>query len=467
MRILLVKAAYTRDYGQTVPPMGLLYLSAALKRAGYRDVDLLHLGLERPTPAELSARLRRDRPDLICISAITAEARSMHQTARLVKLSLPEARVVVGGPHPTAYVADCLANPAIDLVVRNEGEETLPLLVDALTEGRGPEGLEGISYRKDGEIVDAPSRELVADLDRLPPPDWDAIDPDAYRRFIPHSPFLHARRYMNVVTSRGCPYSCTFCHNVMGRRFRAHSAERVLEEIELLHSRYGISNIEISDDIFNLDRDRAATIMEGIIDRGLDLELYLSNGVRTDLLDDELISLFARAGVSYMCIAVETGSRRMQRRIKKNADLDRIRSACAKAVEEGIFVNGFFMLGFPDETLGEMLETVRYLWSLPIHSCMISYCLAYEGTEIAASVLPHQRISPLNDTVSYSSSRPLVSCSAVPPWQLTAIRQLANVGFYFFNPARLYRILRDLPSRSPAVQALLLKKLLTRTLVLR
>jgi len=268
MRIVLVKAARPKRsadgrHDGVMPPLGLLYLSAALKKAGYKDISLLHLGLENLSEAGLESELGRLKPDLVGISAMTSECGSMHLAAAAAKKT--GALVVAGGAHPTAYVPECLADENIDLVVRNEGELTFPELVKAYENKTGFEGIKGISFRRDGEIVYNPPREFIEDLDSLPFPDWGLTDPDRYKDFVPHSPMLYGRRYMPLFTSRGCPFKCTYCHSIFGKKFRAHSPERVLEELRRLKEEHGISDIEISDDSFNIDRNRAAAIMRGII----------------------------------------------------------------------------------------------------------------------------------------------------------------------------------------------------------
>ena len=153
MKILLIKAACTRYYGQTVVPMGLLYLSSALKKAGYTEIKIIHLDLENPAEEALGRQIAGYKPDIIGISAITAEAVSMHRVAALAKSALPGALIVAGGAHPTGYTADCMQDPNIDAAVRNEGELTFLELVKTVERGEPFAGLAGLSYRKNGAIV--------------------------------------------------------------------------------------------------------------------------------------------------------------------------------------------------------------------------------------------------------------------------------------------------------------------------
>lgn len=467
MRILLAKAAYTENYGQLVPPLGLLYVSAALKRAGFSEVRLFEAG-RHAEPAEAFRReLESFRPDVVGLSAITAEALSLHALAAAAAAFSPRPAIVAGGTHPTVYLEDCGADGNLDFIVRGEGEAAVVELVRALRDKSPFEGIKGLSFRRGGRLEHNPCREPERDLDSLPPPDWELAPPGSYTTGIPHSPLLYGQPYAKVLTSRGCPYACVYCHNTHGKAFRAHSPGRVVAEVKALREKYGVRNFEITDDIFNLDKARAKAILRGLAAGVPDAALFFSNGLRADVLDAELIDLLRAAGTKYVCVAVETASPGLQKKIGKHLDLGKLRENAALLVERGIFVNGFFMIGFPGETRRELAATVRFLLGLPIHTFMMSYCLAYEGTDLAAGVPPEKRVDPRRDTASYSSVLGFVNCSGLPAWQLIAAKLAANLLFYFFFPARWYRIIRDLPYRSPGVLALLFRKLLTRSLLPR
>ena len=466
MRILLVKARMTAFHGQAVPPLGLMYLSSALKRAGYPEVRILQPDLLPRETEPVKSALLEFKPHIVGLSAITAEARSMHELARLSKRLLPETLVVAGGPHPTGYAADCMNDPAMDVAARGEGELTFLEIVRNHEAGKPLDAIKGITLRSGGRVAANPDREFVEDLDSLPYPDWDAIDIRAYQDFVPHSPLLFGSRSMGVFTSRGCPFHCTFCHNVMGKKFRAHSAGRVLEEWRILHDRHGIRRIEIYDDIFNFDRQRTLDIMRGAAASGMKLKLYLSNGIRGDLLDEEVIDSFAEAGVVYMCTAVETGSPRLQREIRKGIDFGKIQRNVAYAARKRIFVLGFFMMGFPGETPREVFQTIRMACGMKLHAMMAAFCCGYRGTELGDGLDDKRAVAADNDTYTYSGYAGFVNCSPMRDWQLVALKMLMNILFYY-NPFRIHRILRDLPERSPRVWSLMLKKLVTRTLLPR
>ena len=463
MKILLVKAGYTKNYGQLVPPLGLFYVSGALKAGGYSDIRLFEADLHKNPERKFSEELEDFGPDVVGISAITAEALSLHALARRAAAAKRRPVIIAGGTHASAYLKDCAADGNLDFIVRGEAEGSIVELLRGLGENAGFEKIKGISYRKNGAPVHNPAREPLMDLDKLPFPDWEIADFENYTKGIPHSPLLYTRKYMKILTSRGCPYGCVYCHNTHGKIFRKHSAGRVIEEVSILRNKYGIRGLEITDDIFNLDAERAKAILRGLKEKTPDVSLFFSNGLRTDLLDRELMDLMKEANTKFVCVAVETASPALQEKIGKRMDLGKLRTNAAYLTKKKIFVNGFFMIGFPGETLKELFTTVRFLLSLPIHTFMMSYCLAYEGTKLAESVPPEKRVDPARDVSPYYSIWGFVNCSDLKDYQLVTAKLLSNVFFYFFFPMRWYRILRDLPYRNSGVLLLLFKKLLTRS----
>jgi len=468
MRILLLKPRVSVAYDQvTVPPLGPLYLSAVLKKAGYAEVRVLHLDALGLGEEDIEKELRAFKPDVVGLSAITAEGRSMHSLARLVKKVSPATLVVAGGPHPTGYAADCMENPAIDIAVRGEGELTLLEIVKNREAGKGFDGIRGITHRRGGETITEPDREFIEDLDSLPFPDWDAIDLGVYKNFVPQAPVHYKTPYMTLVTSRGCPFYCTFCHNTHGKKFRAHGAARVVAELRALKERFGFSEIEIIDDIFNWDRRRTVDIMKGVIASGLKPKLYMANGVRADILDKEVIDLFAEAGVVFMCAGVETATPGLQAATRKNIGFSCLREMLDYAAEKRIFTHALFMIGFPGESVTEVINTIKFACRLKSHTSLFSFVCAYQGTELGDSLQNKSAvINPNNDMSSAMSSLNFVNCSPLAAWKLILLKQAANIVF-FSNPARLFRICRDLPRYNPAVFRLLLKKFLTRTVFLR
>lgn len=433
------------------PPLGLMYLSAALKAANFRDVEVLHGDLY--SEKVFLEKIASSGADVVGLSAINAEGASLHAAAAAARQGRPGAFVVCGGHYPSADPAGCLADRNIDAVAQGEGETTLVEAVKALG-GGGLDAVAGLWTRREGKPFLPARRPFLKDLDALPLPDWDAVDAGAYSRHVPQTPLLYGARYMSLMTSRGCPYRCVFCHGLMGREFRAHTPARVLAEVGELYRR-GFRNLEIADDVFNYDRERALAIFGGLAGRFPGLRLYFC-GIRSDLLDGQLLDAMKSAGTVYFATGLETGDARLQGAIGKGVDLARFSGNVRLAAEKGIFTTGGFIFGFPGETLGQMLATARYAASTRLHTAMMATCLVYPGTELARSGAP--ALTPAADDGTYAG----FSGAAVPGLKVAAVKLLANFLFYC-SPSRAWRILRDLPDRRPAVLWLLLKKLFFRT----
>jgi len=445
MRFLLIKASCPKRYNLAFPPVGLLYLAGALKKAGYSEVRLLHMDLCKNPHQALAEELATFRPDVVGISAITAEAISLHKIAAQIATFVPKPFIIAGGAYPTSCPDECLNSGNIDAVVRNEGEETLVELVSALEKGRGLENIRGVSYIGQGVPRHNPNRPFIEDLDSLPMPDWSLTDFDRDKAFYPQSGLLYVQTHMSIMTSRGCPYHCTFCHNMFGKHFRAHSPERVLSELKTLREAYGIREIEIIDDIFNLDKERAAEIMRRIRDELPGTKLFFGNGLRGDILTRELIDLFAQAGVKSVSIAVETASPDLQKRVHKNIDLPKLSENIHYLVHKRIYTNGFFMMGFPDETPAELMETIKLIWRLPIHNFILSPCMVYPGARLAKTLHMDKKTPLLNNMTARASVTGGAFCSTLNPRLLPLIKIVAIFVFYFCFPVRVYRILRDMP----------------------
>lgn len=371
-KVLLIRSTVPGAKGHTVaqnqdaimPPLGLMYLSSCLKKWGRHryDVKLLDVGVEAGKMEELQGMINSFAPDFAGISGLTCEEHRILEIAAMVKDYNPACPVVLGGPYASSDPKHAAEKKDMDFVAVNEAEYTFVELLDALSGGGDARKVKGFMSRNgDGRPVFTGEGKRPDELDALPFPDWDLVNIDDYAcSFNFNAPFLRSERYFPMFTSRGCPYHCIYCHNLYGKQIRLRSIDNIMEELEILYGRYGIREIQIIDDIFNLHRERVLELCDRIVERGWDLSISFPNGVRGDILDRETIAALKDAGCYSMTFAVETTSRRLQKLLQKNLNIPKLVENVRIASELGIITFGFFMIGFPTETREEMLDTMDF-----------------------------------------------------------------------------------------------------------
>jgi anaerobic magnesium-protoporphyrin IX monomethyl ester cyclase len=361
-----VAAAY-RDPSPpcVIAPLGILYLCSALRArfGGSLDIVVENLATAVRSVDDIPEFVKRCRPDIVGISSSLVEENEAVLVARAARQTGRKTVVVIGGPYVTCSPQRALEKTGADFGVIGEGEESFSELVDALRTGRDPGSVAGTAFLdRKGKVKLAPPARPIEHLDALPHPAWDAIPVDTYSRLFNFNdmPTLYPR-YMPIMTSRGCPYRCSFCHNVFGKKFRARSPENVLQEIELLYDRFGVEEFHVVDDIFNFDPRRMESICRLIIGRGLKIGLAFPNGLRGDILTRKRLELLRNAGCYAITLALESASPRIQKLMRKNINLDRLRAAARDGSELGIIMSCFVMFGYPGETREEMETTIRWV----------------------------------------------------------------------------------------------------------
>jgi len=449
MRVLLVESgvmAPEKFVYQCYPPHGLMYLASYLRNKDpSHRIKILDLMEKRARP-EAAAELIRDfRPDFMAVHAMSFQASSMHALAAICKSELPECVVGAGGPHPSAVPEKVVTDPNIDVAAVGEGEETFLELVEKMSCGEELAGTAGTVVKRDGETIRGPERPSIADLDTVPFPAWDLLDLSRYFTdvMLNQNDITCRREITTVFTSRACPFGCIFCHNMFGKRFRARSVSNVLDELTLLHREHGIREFHVIDDCFNCEKGRAEKIMEGVLERGLDVKFAFPNGIRGDRLPDSLLTLMKKAGVYKLNVGVETGSPRVQKLIKKGLALDALKDGVERAAAAGIFTHGFFMLGFPGETRKEMEETVDFACSSRLHTAGFALLSPFPGTEV------HRMAVESGKTVEYdpddtSYARVTTNLTAEDDDTLCRMHKKAHRRFYG-SPRRVFRIISTMP----------------------
>ena len=408
MRILLIQPP-VEDFYQTAirtQPLGLACLAAALRQHGH-DLEILDCqqpGKKRqlPLPAafsymnrfytagdispfrlyaryshfgiswdEVRQAVAAAAPQAVGISCqFTPYVDETLKTAQIVKSIYPATPVIVGGAHASALPAEVLKSPYVDHVIIGEGEQTLPELINCLAEGRDPGGLRGIAFKRSGQVVVNPRGDFIENLDSLPLPARDLLDPSWYS--------VGKAACAMLLTSRGCPQRCTYCsvHQVMGSRLRRRSAEHVIAEMKDCHERFGITVFDFEDDNFTFDRQRALQILDGIISTFGErrLRLFAMNGLSLISLDPELLQAMKAAGFERLDLSLGSSSQELNRRMDRPADTARAEAALQEAARLGVPVTTYIILGMPDHRLEDMIDSIIYLLERP---CLLGPSIFY------------------------------------------------------------------------------------------
>ncbi|MFA6451541.1 MAG: radical SAM protein [bacterium] len=442
-RVLLIHVGpNSREYLFRSHPLGLMSLAAYAERElpGV-DAGIIDMKVSNITAEEIGIKAKDAGADVVGLSALTVHADMLESAAAAVREAVPDALIVAGGPHATCHPLHALKSGYIDAVVQGEGERPFVNLLRARIE-RKP--LQGIPAVMTPGMTEQPPRDEIENPDTLPFPAWDKIDFDAYSRYSSFS-ILGRRHYMSVFTSRACPYQCIYCHNIFGNKFRPRSADNVLREIRTLNEKYGIRDFDALDDAFNLNRARVVEICESLIKDGPKINIAFPNGLRSDLLDDELLELMRKAGTTYISFAIETASPRLQKYINKNLKIEKAARAIRKASQLGIFCNGYLMVGFPTETEEELRSTISFAIKSPLDTAHFLKVTPFAGTEL------FNRLDP--ETVASFKERPEIhiyedrtfNLSKVPNEKFKKIVHSAFLKFYL-NPMRALNIIRHHPA---------------------
>jgi len=367
-----------------MPPLGLCSLAAWVEQHGHRAA--IHDCYAFPMQDQrLVDQVRSTRPDYLGITATTSSFLDGVRIARMAKEVHPAIKVVFGGAHLSAMGERALVDfPVIDYGVLGEGEETLLALMES--GGEGLAAIPGLLYREHGAVVSTGFRkkaELI-DLDTLPFPAYHKLAgfPGAYKLPIFNYPKAPAT---TVVSSRGCPYQCTYCdRTVFQRSYRFNSPEYMFAQVEHLHREYGVRHINFYDDLFTLHKERVVAFCERMIRSGLHVSFNCA--ARAEHVDLELLRLMKRAGCWMMSLGIETGDPELLQRHRSNSDVEMIRATVETIRQAGIRTKGLFIVGLPGESEASLDKSIAYALDLPLDDLNVAKFTPFMGSPAYATV---------------------------------------------------------------------------------
>ncbi len=440
MNILLIRAKPTFMDMIVGIPIGLAYVAPMAERRGHH-VEILDLALETEPEPVLISKLKERKWDLVGLSCMTPEFEGAEFTARRIKEFDPSLPILFGGQHPTIVPEEVVSQDFCDFVCIGEGEETFQEFVDAWSSGGDLSQVAGLAFKEsNGQIKRTGPRPLIADVDEIPMPAYHLLDMDRYAEADSARYPPKYKRAIQIFTSRGCPWHCTYCHDLFGKQFRGRGPENVLEEIKLLYEKYRIQEFMVEDDIFNFDMDRAKKICDLIVESGMQIALQFGNGIRLERIDEELVRKLAAAGTYHVAIAIESASPRIQTLTRKHLKLHMVKDVVRWTRRYNIHTVGFFMIGFPGETIEEINMTIRFACQTEFDEALFSIVIPYAGTPIRDQVI---RMGMYDPGVEVDNLREVIRIET-PEFDFKTLKRLQRKAYMMFFLTR-FRFLKMLP----------------------
>ena len=435
MKITLVNPPYPPSAHSHPPfiPLGIAYLGAVAEKAGHQ-VTVIDCQAEKLSYQAFRNRISQIPSDIVGVTSTTLLYNSAKQLLTIAKETHPNATTIIGGSHATFWDTNALQEcPALDIVVRREGETTFLEILQRLQEDKTLEGVLGLTYRaKDGTIHQNPDRPFLQDLDSLPFPAYHLLPLEAFHRM--------GKTIFPLTTSRGCVQWCDFCSTVrmFGRGYRMRSPKNVVDEIEMLHNKYGESQFTFYDDAFTVNRNHVLQMCEEIKTRKLKISWDCET--RVDLVDQELLQTMHDTGCLAVWFGVESGSEKILGQMNKKIKKDQTRAAFKMAQKAGLMVIASAIIGFPGETEETAWETINFIKELNPDDIGFYVATPYPGTPMYELVKKNGwlRITDFNryDTATPTFETPLLSME-----RIREIRYKAHQQFYL-RPRYVLKMMR-------------------------
>ncbi len=459
-------------------PIGIAYLAAVLEKASYKVeiIDVPGRGVEAIRLSDdgrfnvmgvnddEALALIDPNSDTIGISTMfSQEWPHQRKFINKVRQRFPDATIVVGGEHATAMAEYTLRDcPAIDYLIKGEGELALLELVYKTRSGLPVGDISGICYLKDGKYIDNGLAPRIANIKQMPWPAWHLIDVEPY--FRPNFTMGIGRgRNIAMLATRGCPYQCTFCSNptMWTTRYTMRSVEDVVSEIEDNIRRYNVNSIDFYDLTAIVQKQWILDFTKEIKARNIDVVWQLPSGTRSESLDENVISSLSQAGCEFLVYAPESGSERTLNMIKKRVNLDNMLLSIKAALENKIVVKVNFIIGFPFEKRIDIAKTLLMMWRLAlmgVDDCNVSAFTPYPGSELFDELNEEGALGPIGDNyfealiTQFDFTFAKTFCRHVSSLEILMYRIIGMAVFYVLSylrvPSRSFRLLKCIAAPS-------------------
>ncbi len=428
-----------KDGGGRQAPLGICYIAAVLQKEGI-PVSIIDAEAENLDYKQIWKRLEKFGTDIVGIASTTVAFHRALDLAKKIKASKKDMFIAIGGPHVSALPDMTMKFNCFDVGVVGEGEYTFLDVVKAISEDRGFENIDGLMFRKDGQVIKNAPRKLIENLDELPYPARELLpDQDLYNP----PPMNYIKKpVLSVITSRGCPNQCTFCdHSVFGHKFRCHSAKRVVDEIKMLIKKYGAKEISVVDDTFTVDKKRVFEFCRLL--KKNKIKIPWNARISENTVNKEMLKEMREAGCWYLEIGIETGSPKVLKDIRKGTTLERIADIVTYADKLGYRVKGFFIIGHPTDTKESIEQTIKFAKSIPLTDIVTTIFTPFPNTPAYDQAKQHGRILAEQDWTKFNNWEVVFLPGKLTKKQLQDSWKRMYREFYF-RPSTFWRHLKQI-----------------------
>jgi radical SAM superfamily enzyme YgiQ (UPF0313 family) len=436
--IVVPKCAFVGEY--YFFPVGLGYVISSLKQAGFNVFCLNMCHYEGSAEEQLVPYVEKHNIDVICSGGITVHWSAIEDIFVTARKYFPDKTTIAGGSIITSEPEVAMTNMPIDFGVIGEGEITIVELAKEICENNmNPAGVNGLIYHTpSGELIKTAERQVITDLDALPFPDYEAMEYDKYLEIrwseLPSVNGIYYdidenQKVGDLLTSRSCPYSCTFCYHPLGKKYRQRSLENVFLEIEYLVSKYDIRLLNVLDELFSLNKNRIREFCTRIKKYNIE---WMAQW-RVDNIDAELFQECKDSGLNFLGLGVESMSDTVLQSMKKNTTVEQVNKAFKMAAEVGISPSANLIFGDINESKETLEESLKWFFENPALDINLAVIRAIPDSEIWRYCLEKGLIE--DKRTYFATNLPNINFSKLSDKDYTKCEIMAKKSrWYYYTP---------------------------------
>lgn len=444
-KVLLINPLIRASEAPAFFPLGLGYISRVLLDDGH-DVDVFDINALRLSKEDVIEELKKRKPDVVGITGFITEYTYIKWLVATVDETYPNVPIVIGGGLACAAPELLFEKTNIDIVVIGEGEVTAKELINTLENKGNLKNVDGIWYRENGTIHKNKHREPIKSLDEIPLPSRELFSVETYIEGMKGRWFFkHPIRATNILTSRGCPYSCSYCdHIIWGHKYRMRSAENIMQEIRLLVNKYNVQGIVFLDDTFVLNKKRIYELCKLLKEEKLGVS-WMCNA-RVDLVDKDLLKEMKLAGCETVAYGIESGSQKILDEMDKRVTVQQAKDAIGWTREAGIEPVAYIMIGMLSESKETVEETIKLCNEIKLKLAGINYATPIPGTPLYQEALKRGKIKisleELLEKWDIWQDNIIVNLTDMPDKELTKLKEYAERKIYKVKLKDIYNFYR-------------------------